>query len=73
MKKTYFNNMLIKSCMAFVYAVLLCGLSTSCSKDDDDSDDESKHRRTATTFDDFAFSRTPSLMWIPWAISSTAT
>ena len=55
MKKTYFNNMLIKGCMAFVYAVVLCGLSTSCSKDDDDSDDESNHRRTATTFDDLAF------------------
>jgi hypothetical protein len=55
MKKLQFNNMVMKSCMAFVYAVLLCGLSTSCSKDDDDSNDESKHRRTATTFDDFAF------------------
>ena len=55
MKKQFFNDIVVKWCMAFVYAVILCGLSTSCSKDDDDSDGESKHRRTATTFDDFAF------------------
>ena len=57
MKKLHFHDIVMKSCMSFFCALLLCSLCVSCSKDDDDNnDDEESHRKHAVkTFDDLFY------------------
>ena len=57
MKKIRFNDIVTKSCMSIFCAVILCSLSTSCSKDDDVVDDGEEEYRThiVTSYDDLFY------------------
>lgn len=55
MKKQHFHDIIKRSCMYPLCAVILCGLSLSCSKEDVPDNDDNHRNRAVKIFDDLVY------------------